>query len=175
MSNQIAPELMTGDQNSFEQLTALITNATADVFATMLDMPLVAGEAHQRQHDLSAHFDGVIAVVGLAGDWIGSGGLCCSEDVARKIAAQLLMAEFPVVDREVIDAMGEVANIIVGNIKNELEERIGLLQLSLPTVIHGTNLSTSSGKDQQWTVVDFSGDVGTFSVHLSLQRNMAAH
>jgi chemotaxis protein CheX len=174
MSQQTESNILISDQTSFDRLAALVTNATSEVFSTMLDMPLAAGEARRRQHDLSDHFNGVIAVVGLAGEWIGSGGLCCSEDVACKIAAQLLMTEFPAVDREVIDAMGEVANIIVGNVKNELEETMGVLQLSLPTVIHGTNLNTSSGKDQEWTVVEFSGDLGTFSVHLSLQRNTAA-
>ncbi len=174
MSQQTERNVLIAEQNSFERLAALLTNATTEVFATMLDMPLTAGEARRRQHDLSEHFNGVIAVVGLAGEWMGSGGLSCSEEVACKIAAQLLMTEFPAVDREVIDAMGEVANIIVGNVKNELEESMGVLQLSLPTVIHGVNLNTSSGRHQEWTVVDFSGDLGSFSVHLSLQRNTTA-
>jgi chemotaxis protein CheX len=136
----------------------------------MLHTPLATRGTDQRQCELWERFTGVIAVVGLAGDWIGSGGFYCSEDVARKIAAQLLMADFPTVDREVIDAMGEVANIIIGNVKNDLEQALGRLQLSVPTVIHGSNLNTSSGKNQNWTVVDFSGGIGTFSVRLSLQR-----
>ena len=175
MSQQTEPNVMITEQTSFERLASLVTTATTEVFTTMLDMPLAAGNTHRRQHDLSEHFNGVIAVVGLAGEWMGSGGLCCSEDMACNIAGQLLMTEFPAVDREVIDAMGEVANIIVGNVKNELEETMGVLQLSLPTVIHGTNLNTSSGKDQEWTVVDFAGDLGAFSVHLSLQRNTSGH
>ena len=49
----------------------------------------------------------------------------------------MLMSEFDAVTEDVLDAMAEMANMIFGNVKTELEEQLGGLGLSIPTVIFG--------------------------------------
>ena len=65
--------------------------------------------------------DGVVCLIGMAGEWTGTGTISCSAEFACRIASQMLMAEYAVVDAEVLDAVAEVANMILGNVKTSLE------------------------------------------------------
>ena len=45
------------------------------------------------------------------------------------------MMECEQVDADVLDAIAEIANMIVGGVKTDVEDRFGPMGLSLPTVI----------------------------------------
>ena len=81
--------------------------------------------------------DGVVALVSIAGTWTGSGRLYCSRDAACYFAGQMLRAEYEDVDRQVLDVIAEISNMIIGNLKTILEDRLGPLSLGIPTVIYG--------------------------------------
>ncbi|MES2219677.1 MAG: chemotaxis protein CheX, partial [Acidobacteriota bacterium] len=104
---------------SSEDLYEAICRATEQVFATMLNMEIEPGTPSFEQ-DFPGHFDGVISFVGMAGAWLGTGGLCCSPSFARRIAGSFLMIDFPIVDDDVLDAIGELTNIIIGNVKGTI-------------------------------------------------------
>lgn len=64
----------------------------------------------------------------------------CSPRFACQIAGALLMSPpFEAVNEEALDGVAEVANMIVGNVKTFLEERLGSMALSIPTVVFGRN------------------------------------
>lgn len=150
-----------------EQLTHMIGTATHDVFSTMLGIELEDGESYVDDAP-PAPAEGVLALVGLAGTWAGSGTVACSATLARHVSGQLLMQEFQHVDEEVLDAMGEVCNMILGNVKTLLEEHLGPMGLSIPTVIFGRNFTTRSVAKSQWSVVKFSCAGEVLEVHLCL-------
>ena len=100
---------------------AAVRGATEEVFSTMLSIPVAAQEAYQ-QSSKPAPANGVVALLGLAGKWVGTASLCGTPELARRISGQLLMPEFASVDQEVLDAVGEVTNIIIGNFKNSLDD-----------------------------------------------------
>lgn len=137
-----------------DQLVAAICGATADVCATMLGIEMTPGAAYVEGSAASA-LDGVVALIGLAGNWVGTGSLCCSAEFACRICAQLLMTEAASVNEEVLDAVGEVTNMIIGNVKTVIEEILGPLGLSIPTVIFGHNFTTRSPGNSDWVVVPF--------------------
>lgn len=137
-----------------EQLVNMIRNATLEVFSTMLGSELQPGEAFL-DNSTPGPKEGVVALIGLAGEWAGSGILCCKAETARQISGLLLMQEFAAVDEEVLDAVGEVTNMIFGNVKTALEEETGPMGLSIPTVIYGRNFSTRSVGRTAWSVVPF--------------------
>jgi chemotaxis protein CheX len=58
-------------------------------------------------------------------------------------------------NEDVLDAVAEVTNMIIGNVKSALEDRLGAMGLSTPTVIYGRNFQTRSAGNQEWTVVPF--------------------
>lgn len=144
--------------------------ATESVFSTMLAMDLTAGEV--RETNGAANLtDGVVSLVGLAGPWMGTGSIACSPGLACKIAGALLMTEFPGVDDEVLDAFAEVTNMVIGNVKTIIEEEVGLMGLSIPTVIFGKNFTTKSVGTQNWTVIPFHYEGETMVVQICLVQN----
>lgn len=136
------------------KLVAALRSATEEVFATMLGLQITPGEAYREPSKLEPA-NGVVALIGLTGKWVGTGSICCTGEFARKISGQLLMSEFISIDQEVLDAMGEVANMIVGSFKNALEVEVGMLEMSIPVVVFGHNFTATSIHRADWIAVPF--------------------
>ena len=99
------------------------------VWSSYLDLdgvsPLLPGPAEK-------HLAEVTASVSVTGAWRGHVLVSCSEFASRSAAATLLGIEVEdVTDDDVADALGELANIIGGNVKSLLPEPCAL---SLPHV-----------------------------------------
>jgi len=150
-----------------EKLSEMIQQATHDVFSTMLGIEVENGEPFIDEAAPSPA-EGLLALVGLAGGWAGTGTIACSSSLARHLSSQLLMQDFQHVDEEVLDAMAEVANMIIGNVKTLIEDEIGPMGLSIPTVIYGRNFTARSVARSQWTVVPFRCGEETLHVHMCL-------
>jgi chemotaxis protein CheX len=140
---------------SQEELVRAIQAATEEVFSTMLNLAVAPGEVFVEKEEAIPN-SGVVSLIGLAGSWVGSGSLACSAGCAAKIASSLLMATYTAIDEDVLDAVAEVTNMIIGNVKTALESRLGAMGLSTPTVIYGRNFQTRSSGSQEWTVVPFA-------------------
>jgi chemotaxis protein CheX len=150
-----------------EQVSDIIRRATEEVFTTMIGMSITVGAAYVEQTP-PEHFDGVVSFIGLAGDWAGTGSLCCSSEFACRISSSFLMTKIEVVDEQVLDAVGELTNMVIGNVKNEMEAHLGPMGLSIPTVIHGRNFAARSLGRDAWTVVPFSSGDDRLQVKLCL-------
>jgi len=137
------------------KVVAAIRHATGDVFSTMLGMEVQSQEAY-RQPCKPEPANGVIGLVGLTGEWMGTGSVACTGELARKLSGQFLMSEFSAVDQEVLDAMGEITNMIIGNFKNALETEAGPLQMSIPMVVFGHNFVAGTTHSADWVVVPFA-------------------
>lgn len=153
-----------------EDLSRYILESTESVFSTMLGLELTAGEPRIAQGNMGPSF-GVAALVGLAGPWIGNGSVDCSATLACNIAGAMLGSAYTDVNDDVLDAMGEVANMIIGNIKTSAEAIVGPLDLSIPTVVYGRNFTTRSPRQNQWTVVPFQCQGQEFQVQVMLIPN----
>jgi chemotaxis protein CheX len=81
------------------------------------------------------------------------------------------MTEYDAVTEDVLDAMAEMANMIFGNVKTELEEQLGGLGLSIPTVIFGRNFATRSVGQQSWTVVPIRAGSDLMELKICLAKN----
>lgn len=137
------------------KMIAAIRHATGDVFSTMLGMEVTHLEPY-RQPCRPEPANGVIGLVGLTGKWTGTGSIACTGELARKLSGQFLMSEFAAVDQEVLDAMGEITNMIIGNFKNSLEEDAGPLGMSIPMVVFGHNFMAGTTHTVDWVVVPFA-------------------
>jgi chemotaxis protein CheX len=152
-----------------EALIDILHKVTGEVLSTMLNLcahPEPAYTDHQ-----PAQSSGVLSFVGLAGGaCAGTGSLHCDSTVACQLASRFLMSEFDSVDDEVLDAFGELTNMIVGNFKNEIERYLGTMALSIPTVVYGRNFSTRSPGHEEWTVVPFMWDDSLLNVRVSFSE-----
>ena len=147
---------------STDEIVSIVRSATHELFSTMLSLPLADLPPHEKeQTDPPQTVDGVEALVSIAGSWSGTGRVCCTPQFACRMASALLMTEFPGLNEDVLDAVAEVANMIIGNVKTTSEERLGPLALSIPTVIFGSNYHTRSARALRGTAVPFhcQGDV----------------
>lgn len=156
-----------------DQIVSDIRAAAEDVFSTMLGTELHFVEAYCDKGP-SHPLDGVICLIGMAGQWTGTGTISCSTEFACQIASRMLMAEYTVVDADVLDAVAEVANMILGNVKNALERSLGAMGMSIPTAIFGKNFLAKSFGDETWTVVKFDFEGQCLEVKLFLKPAAAA-
>ncbi len=131
-----------------------LSGATREVFSTMLGVTPEPGEAFT-ERDNASQVDGVVSLIGMAGRWVGTGSLSCSAETACDLSSRLLMNECRTVGEEVLDAFGELTNMVLGGFKNSIEECLGPMGLTIPTVICGTQFRAHSTSGQEWTVVPF--------------------
>ncbi len=147
-----------------------VRNSTEELFSTMLGLKVAMGEPFVEKTPQGPSA-GMVSMVGLAGTWIGTGSICCSGDFARRVAGAFLMSEFDSISDDVLDAMAECTNMIIGNFKTIAERHLGPLGLSLPTVIFGLNFTARSAGKERWTVIPFECCGETFEVKIFLTPN----
>ncbi len=155
-----------------DKLVEYARSATDSVFVTMLDMAVTPQPEHlDRKPPMVS--DGVMALVGLAGPWIGAGVVTFSAAFAIDVCNHLLMCEETAVNEDVLDAVGEVANMIIGSFKTQLEDDLGPLCLSIPTVVYGRNFTSRSVGTDDWVVLPFQykGEVIELRICLSPSKN----
>lgn len=144
--------------------------ATREVFSTMLGMDIHPEPPYLERTPPPAS-QGLVSLIGLTGDWLGAGSICCSGEFACRMASQMLTTVAPAVNEEVLDAVGEITNMIVGSFKTAMEDCLGHLWMSLPTVIFGRNFIARSMSNNQWNVAPFSCDGALLEVKIHLAPN----
>ena len=148
-------------------LVNCINHACTQVFSTMMGVALPPGEASVDTVTPDAN-DGVVSLIGMAGTWTGTGSIGCSAPLACRICNQLLMTEVQAVNEEVLDAVAELTNMVVGSVKTDLEQHLGPLGLSIPTVVYGRNFKMRSTKTTEWTTLRFMWEEEPLLVRISL-------
>lgn len=140
-----------------------IVKSTVDVFRTMLNMKVQAGDVRVERVQLRQAE--VIGSLGVAGFLSGSISVFLTRALARRAAAAMLMLEADAVsDGELIDAIGELTNMIGGNIKTALFERTPLFDISIPSVYVGEDLRRRTVSDDLCFLVPFAVGGQEFSV-----------
>lgn len=110
-----------------------LLHSARNIFDIMADIALE--ECHEGPVDQQEEW--VTALIGFEGSYSGLVVLHCPEPLARRIACGLLCAGDDVAVQDVHDAMGEVVNILGGDIKLLLDGGGKLVHLSVPSVFDG--------------------------------------
>jgi chemotaxis protein CheX len=130
------------------------------IFVTMMDLNVCTVEAPS--FPVGEH---LTSSVYLEGAWNGAVSLECNRQQACHFAGKFLSMDPPdTVDDDVRDALGELANMIGGNLKSVMATDV---RLSMPSVIDGTNYELrvcGSGVHQR---IGFQFDGGEFCVTVS--------
>jgi chemotaxis protein CheX len=156
-----------------EILAHSIDQACCQVFSTMMGVALEPGEVSVEAAPPDAN-DGVAALIGLAGTWTGTGSVACSPALACRICSQMLMTEVQAVNEEVLDAVAELTNMIVGCVKTDLEQHLGPLGLSIPTVVYGRNFKMRTTRTTEWTTLRFLWEGEPLLIRVSLAPTQEA-
>jgi chemotaxis protein CheX len=84
----------------------------------------------------------LFAIIGFTGEARGAVVISMKKDLAFKIANTLTGKNHKEMDQDVLDAIGEIINIIAGHVKQGLENTFRLV-ISLPIVVQGQDHSIS--------------------------------
>ena len=113
--------------------------ATQNVFKTMLSTQINIGKPSVKTNNLT--LGEVTGVMGFAGDKKGTFTLSFGRECATYVYKAMIGEDVSTINSDVVDAIGELTNIISGQIRGELE-KIGInLRASLPTVVVGQNVA----------------------------------
>lgn len=107
----------------------------------------------------------VSCVIGMSGrKEKGALILALPEETALKLSTTVLGQTCRAVDGTVVDCMGEILNVVAGNVAAGLAGAGIDLAISIPSVLVGRDLSVMRPKDVPFTAIDFESDAGPFSV-----------
>jgi chemotaxis protein CheX len=150
-------------------IVSALQHSVMEVFSTMLSGDIQLEGLNVAQ-DTPESNDRVVSFIGLAGTWSGTGTLTCSPTAACRLCSQMLLAEYSSVSEEVLDAVAEVTNMIIGNVKSNLERHLGPLGLSIPTVVFGRNFKTKTA-GAEWIEERFRWEGEELVLRVSLRPN----
>ncbi|BHH83361.1 chemotaxis protein CheX [Desulforhopalus sp. 52FAK] len=149
-------------------ISGKIIESTSEIFSSMVMMEVtVNGELKDSIEPLNKSITGVI---GLAGTHKGVLAIHFPHPVAMAITGSFLGMEVEEVNEDVEDAVGELANMLGGNVKAILSDNGRDIDLSLPSVVSGENYDFQPTKEVDRVVIPFKCDAGEFSVELELEK-----
>ncbi len=138
--------------------------ATHDVFSTMLGCTLTRGPLGLKQDRAPVHE--VSGMIGLSGQYRGMVLVSVGRETALN-AAGILLGERPTeLGEDVLDAVGELTNMIVGAAKTQLEEY--RLSIGLPSVICGQVQSIKFPPEASPIVIPFDSEIGPICLEVGL-------
>ena len=82
----------------------------------------------------------ISGIIGLSGEVSGAVAISMGDQTAVSITKSLTGKEHSSFDNDVTDAIGEIINIIAGNVKKDFEEELRI-KISLPSIVKGKNHS----------------------------------
>jgi len=145
-----------------------IIDSAKEIFSSMLMMDIIAlDEAKTEIHPL---VDSISGVIGLAGTHKGVLAIHLPHHVAIAITGSFLGMDVEEMNSDVEDAVGELANMLGGNVKSILSEKGRDIDLSLPTTISGSHYDYQPNKDAERLFIQFQCDTGPFTIELQLEK-----
>jgi chemotaxis protein CheX len=129
--------------STYANLISRLTEATTEVFETMVFQTVVPGDpVHGDAPEAGPMIPGavkVVGTVGFAGSQSGLVSFSTTEAAARSITAAMLGMTPEEVNREVPDAIGEITNMIAGSFRTKMAQDGDAWAISVPTVTVGSD------------------------------------
>ncbi len=141
-----------------------ITEATLEVFASMIFIDIIPGEPLKGKND--GIDSNLTSMIGLAGDLQGVLAVHCPETAALGITGAMLGMDVATIDDDVRDAIGEIANMVAGGLKVSLADNDIATELAIPTTVLGKAVRTSGQAGVSRFIVPFATPVGDFGIEL---------
>ena len=151
-----------------EQVAGYVIAATREVFSTMIMMEVV--DDFPLKEPVSRFKCSITGMVGFAGTYSGDISIHCPVNLAMKITSNMLGVDCGEVNEDLNDAIGEIANMVGGSVKQVLSKGGLDVKLSIPTVISGEDYTVNSLSDTDCVVVPFAVEGHTMLVGLTLKK-----
>mgnify|MGYP002632831947 CR=1 FL=1 len=145
-----------------------IIESAKEIFSTMVMMEItVSGDNKTESLPMTESISGVI---GLAGTHKGVLAIHIPNKVAMAITSSFLGMDVDEINADVADAVGELANMLGGNVKSILSENGRDINLSLPSTITGQQYDFQPTNDVERVVIPFRCGAGEFAIDFQLEK-----
>jgi chemotaxis protein CheX len=119
-----------------EQYIQPFIEGSEEVFRNLCNTKITAGRPFFVSKDEFETIWDISGIIGLSGEANGAVAISLKETTAFKLTNILTGKEYNHVDSEVTDVLGEIVNIITGNVKNVFEKK-HRIKISMPSIIKG--------------------------------------
>jgi chemotaxis protein CheX len=147
-----------------EHVNPFVTS-TMETFTKMIGMEAKPGKL-QLKNGSGSDYD-ITGIIGLSGGAKGMVAMSFPKASAIAITNKFVGMDAKDLNKDVVDAIGELANIVAGYAKRGLTEFN--ISISLPSVILGTGHQVMEPKDVFSFIVPFETPVGGFHLAVSLK------
>ena len=164
------PTYLALDENLAKEISSAVCCVMRETFATeVTPAPYETGEG---MVSLVGDVSGVIAMVQLQLE--GTLILCMSFDTVRDILPAVLGKSLTITHEMALDAVGEITNMIFGQVKRDLNERGYQIKLGIPCVVTGKAHFVSQFHRGRYLIVPFNLEGHLFQVYVALHPNRSA-
>ena len=124
-------------------LNEVLIESAKEVFETMVFMDLT----ETTESDQNAESWALLGSITFKGGMEGCLAISCSTPCVQAITINMLGMDTAaeLTEADTCDAIGEIANMIMGGVKSRLLEKVGNLEVSIPSVISGRELKNNLG------------------------------
>jgi chemotaxis protein CheX len=140
-----------------------INEIVTDIWTAMLGFPIQPRSGPAGEGNGDGVGGTISARVTITGEWDGAVVVNCPESLSREVATAMLQNEDELTLGTVFDAVGEVANMTAGNVKNLIE---GLCRLTPPTVTDEADLSLPDEDSEKVFEASFDCGAEAFTVSI---------
>ena len=144
--------------------------SSQEVFETMIFMDL--DQCFDEEQKITD--DTILSSITFKGDIDGCLTICCNAECAKSIGINMLGMdpEEQISQEDTYDALGEVANMVMGSIKTKIQDEVGNISVSIPMVVSGKDIVTNIGNTSQTkTTIKVTIDSVYFAEFCLVYRN----
>ena len=114
----------------------------------------------------------VTGIIGMAGEKVqGTMVVSFSKECILRIVSNMLGEEFDKLDEVIVDAVGELTNMISGGAKRRLSEKGYAFEMAIPSMVTGEGIQIYHQANAKAIVIPFSIPEGKFWVEACLQKS----
>lgn len=144
-------------------------SATLNVLSTMAQTKVTPGKPELKKDNHT--FGAVTGIIGMAGDHIGGNLIISFEEAAiLAIVNRMLGEDNKIITEGVVDAVGEITNIICGGAKSIFSEQGLSIGMATPMMLLGKGVELNQLSKKQLITIPLSTPEGKFVIETNLTR-----
>jgi len=148
-------------------------SAAINVLKTMAGIEPKPGKPFLKMNERAS--GDVSAIISLSGAAYGTMSLTFSESCIMAIVSNLLREKVTEIDDDVLDAVGELTNMICGDARGHLGEEGIRLEAGIPTIVSGKNHLVKHINNGPRLAIPFETPDGPFVVEVILVKDRYKH
>ena len=143
-------------------------HSTVNALQTMAFVKPIIGKPYLKSS--RSVFCDVSGSIGISGETAGAINVNFGTEVICKIVSNMLGETHEEIDETVTDAVGEIANMIAGGAKGEMQAKGMNFTIALPNVTIGNRHTHAFPNDVPTIVIPFTTEHGDFTVEVCIRE-----